>query len=80
MQQANTIEQANVFEIKEKKLERNIETSNGCFQLYKTMIKQIKTILSAFIFDHALFDMSKPQYYIQLAIQTIFIGQSLSRQ
>lgn len=33
------LEQANVFEIKEKKLERNIETSNGCFQLYKTMIK-----------------------------------------
>lgn len=43
---------ANVFEVKKDKLERNIETSNKNFKLFKTKIQQIKIVLSAFIFDH----------------------------
>lgn len=51
---------ANVFEVKKDKLERNIETSNKNFKLFKTKIQQIKIVLSAFIFDHEKWNMSKP--------------------
>ena len=32
------------------------------------------------MFDSAKFDMSKPQYYVLLVIQVMFIGWSLNKQ